>query len=66
MHVSVSQATAVFSGEVVSEEYRDITTDSLGKPTDVKALLVRLKVKRWWKGNEAEHVDLYTSCAEVL
>ena len=61
VHVSVSQATAVFSGEVISEEYRDIKTDSSGKPTDVKALLVRLKVKRWWKGNEAEHVDRYTS-----
>jgi len=61
MRVALANATAVFAGEVVSEEYRDVNTESSSKPAEAKVLVVRLKVKRWWKGDGAEEVQLYTS-----
>ena len=61
VRASVSNSRAVFSGEVVSEEYRDIKADPPSEPGDAKALIIKLKVKRWWKGNGAEEVSLYTS-----
>ena len=59
--ISVENSTAVFSGEVISEEYRDVKEGSMGEPREAKALFIRLRVKRWWKGNRDEEVDLYTS-----
>ena len=59
--MSIKNSTAVFSGEVISEEYRDVKEDSLGEPKEAKALFIKLKVKRWWKGNSAEEVELFTS-----
>lgn len=61
VRVSVKQSTAVFTGEVVSEEYRDVNTDSAGQPKPAQALVVKLKVTRWWKGDAREEVYLYTS-----
>ena len=61
INISVSRSTAVFSGEVISEEYRKVKEDSLGEPREAKALFIKLKVKRWWKGIGAEEVDLYTT-----
>ena len=61
MRVSVNQSTAVFTGEVVSEEYLGVNTDSSGHPTTAKALVVKLKVTRWWKGDVSEEIHLYTS-----
>ena len=59
--VSIKNSTAVFSGEVISEEYRDVKKDSVGEAREAKALFIKLKVKRWWKGNRDEEVELYTS-----
>jgi len=59
--ISVKNSTAVFSAEVISEEYRNVKEGSMGEPREAKALVIKLKVKRWWKGNGAEEVDLYTS-----
>ena len=59
--MSIKNATAVFSGEVISEEFRDIREGSLAEPKKAKALLIKLKVKQWWKGNGTEEVELYTS-----
>ncbi len=59
--ISVKNSTAVFSGEVKSEEYRDVKEDSMGEPREAKALVVKLKVNRWWKGNGTDEVELYTS-----
>ena len=61
VRISITNSTAVFSGEVISEQYWDLKDDPAGEPMDVKVLVVKLKVKRWWKGNGAEEVDLYTS-----
>ena len=61
VRMSLSNSTAVFSGEVVSEEYRDTKTDAWGEPAEAKALVVKLKVNRWWKGSGAEEVYLLTS-----
>src|SRR6185295_9094655 len=59
--ISVKNSTAVFSGEVKSEEYRDVKEDSMGEPREAKALVVKLKVNRWWKGNGTDEVELNTS-----
>jgi hypothetical protein len=59
--ISVKNSTAVFSGEVISEDYRDLNEGSMGEPREAKALVIKLKFKRWWKGNGAEEVDLYSS-----
>lgn len=59
--ISVKNSTAVFSGEVKSEEYRDVKEDWMGQPRQAKALVVKLKVTRWWKGNGVDEVELYTS-----
>ena len=61
MRVALANATAVFAGEVVSEEYPDVNTDPSGKPAEARVLVIKLKVKRWWKGDGAEEVQLYTS-----
>jgi hypothetical protein len=55
--ISVKNSTRVFSGEVISEEYRDVKEGSMGEPREAKALFIKLKVKRWWKGNRAEEVE---------
>ena len=61
VNMSVSRSQAVFSGEVISEEYRDVKEGSLGEPANAKALVIKLKIKRWWKGNGAEEIELNTS-----
>jgi hypothetical protein len=38
----------------------------MGEPREAKALVLKLKVNRWWKGNGADEVELYTFCKEVL
>lgn len=57
----VKRATAVFVGEVIAEEYREIKD---GEDAGAKVLTVRIKVKRWWKGNGANEVIMYTSITE--
>lgn len=52
------RVSAVFAGEAVAEEYRDIT---FGKEAGAKVLVVKFKVEKWWKGGETEEVYLYTS-----
>ena len=61
VQISLNKSAAVFVGEVVAEEYRDVNTDSMGKPATAKALVIKLKVMRFWKGNVQEEVYLYTS-----
>jgi hypothetical protein len=58
---SLRNSSSVFTGEVISEEYRDIKEDSPGKPENGKTLVIRFKVQRWWKGSRANEVTLYTS-----
>ena len=58
---ALATATAVFSGKVVSQEYVDVHTDSSDKASEPKAVVVKLKAERWWKGNGSREVLLYTS-----
>ena len=52
-------ALAVFSGRVISSEYRDTpVVFQDGKPQ--KELTVRFKVERWWKGYDVTEVFLFT------
>ena len=61
VQVSLNKSAAVFVGEVIAEEYRAVNTDSIGKPATSKALVIKLKVMRLWKGDVDEEVYLYTS-----
>ncbi len=58
---ALSRATAVFSGEVVAEEYRRVDYSASGGVGEARVLVVKFKVERWWKGGDAEDVFLYTS-----
>lgn len=58
---ALAAAAAVFSGEVMGEEYRDVRTDSSGRPAEAKAQVVKLKAEKWWKGSGAREIFLYTS-----
>jgi hypothetical protein len=56
-----SRATAVFSGEAVSKEYRRVDLSASGGVGELEVLAVKFKVKRWWKGGAAREAFLYTS-----
>lgn len=54
----LQRADAVFSGKVIAEEYQLIET---GEDAGAKALVIKLRVDRWWKGADTEEVYLYTT-----
>jgi len=54
----VNRAAAVFSGEVIAEEYQEVKD---GEDAGAKVLTVRIKVERWWKGKGTNEVTMYTS-----
>lgn len=54
----LKRANAVFAGEVIAKEYRDIET---GEDAGAQVLIVKFKVDRWWKGDHSKEVYLYTS-----
>jgi hypothetical protein len=53
--IAVTNSAAVFSGEVIGEEYENLEKDGS------RTLVIKLKVMRWWKGSGAAEIDLYTS-----
>ena len=69
MHGSVKEefkiATAVFSGKVVSEEYRPVTSSAGDQPEGSEVLTVKLSVDRYWKGNVGDEVDMYTTVTKL-
>jgi hypothetical protein len=56
----LKRATAVFSGKVVGTERRKIT-DEKNEDFGGEQEFVKLKVKRWWKGDGGEEITLRTS-----
>ena len=67
--ISVKNSTAVFSGEVNAEEYRDVKADSMGEPRQAKALpenrRVRLSVMAK-PHQRVERVALIHGCLDEL
>ncbi|HSE25729.1 MAG TPA: hypothetical protein VLB68_28950 [Pyrinomonadaceae bacterium] len=55
VEVAVQNSAAVFAGEVIAEDYRAVEKE------ESRVLVIRFKVKRWWKGTGAAEVELYTS-----
>lgn len=61
----LKRAAAVFSGEVVAEEYKDVGPDAPEEDAGAKVLVVRIKVERWWKGGSAREVTMRTSVTKL-
>lgn len=61
----LNRATAVFSGEAVAEEYRKMDFSASGGVGEAEVLVVKFRVKRWWKGAGVEKAVLYTSVTKV-
>ncbi len=55
----LKSATAVFSGKVISEEYRPLK-NSTEHPNGSEELVVKILVARWWKGDSREEMEMYT------
>ncbi len=56
----LKNSTAVFSGQVIAEEYRPVNSKEDHLPEGGEALVIRFAVERWWKGSGEEEVILYT------
>lgn len=69
MHGSVKEefkiATAVFSGKVISEEYRRVTLPPGDQREGSEVLIVKLSVDRYWKGNGDSEVEMYTTVTKL-
>jgi hypothetical protein len=69
LHGSVREefriATAVFSGRVVSEEYRSVKESTEDQQEGSEVLIVRLSVDRYWKGNGDKEVEMYTTVTKL-
>jgi hypothetical protein len=57
----LQRAIAVFSGRVIAQEYKPLTTLTRGQVDGTKVLVVKLAVAEWWKGDLGEEVEMYTS-----
>ena len=55
------QASAIFSGTAIAEEYREPKLGNDWESKGSKRLVVRFEVERWWKGSSQNEVVLYTS-----
>ena len=62
--VVLEGATAVFYGEAISQEYRDLPASNSPERLHGGALITRFKVERWWKGGTAEVAVVYTTASE--
>src|SRR5687767_7901276 len=66
---AVDKSKAVFSGEVVSFEYRkgipNSSMDELAKETgnviEYETLVIKVRITQWWKGEPPTEVYLLTS-----
>jgi len=69
LHGSVAEelkkATAVFSGKVIAEAYRPITSSTGERPPGSEVLIVKVAVERYWKGDVGQEVDMYTSVTKL-
>ena len=54
------RATAVFSGEAISQEFVELKEES-SRELGGGALVTKFKVRRWWKGGAADEVTVHTS-----
>ncbi len=65
---AVEKSKAVFSGEVIGFEYRkgipnwfmDEQAKQTGKAIDYETLVVKVRVKQWWKGDAPTEIYLLT------
>jgi hypothetical protein len=62
--VELHRATAVFAGEVVTQEFRELKDEASRERLGEGALVTRFKVERWWKGGEAKEVEVFTTAAQ--
>jgi len=54
-------ASAVFLGEAVAREYKEVQPTDPEGPVSGQVLTVRFRVERWWKGSGIDEVILYTT-----
>lgn len=55
------QATVIFSGTAIAEEYKEPKLRNDWESKGSKRLVVKFEVERWWKGSNEKEVELYTS-----
>jgi hypothetical protein len=66
---AVEKSTLVFSGKVVSFEYRkgianpfmELIEKQTGKRVDYETMVVKFQVERWWKGEAPSEIFLVTT-----
>jgi len=60
----VRRATAVFSGEAISQKFVE-SKDESARELGGGALVTKFKVTRWWKGGAAEEITIHTSAQRI-
>ena len=55
------RAAAIFTGEVIAQEYRPVEDSSGDNKTGKEVLTIKLAAERWWKGDGVAEVTLYTN-----
>jgi hypothetical protein len=66
---AIENSTAVFTGKVVSFEYRkgipnefmDTLAKEKGEKVEYETMVVKIQVNQWWKGNVSKEVFLITN-----
>ncbi len=61
----LTNATAVFSGKVIAEEYRPVVPPTAETPEGSEVLVITIMVDRWWKGDGKAEAEMYTSITKL-
>jgi hypothetical protein len=61
----LTNATAVFSGKVIAEEYRPVVPPTAEAPEGSMVLVSKILVDRRWKGDGKEVAEMYTSITKL-